>query len=73
MSSREQNSNKKGKTSNIFSKQMKPLYRFFNHYIMRLGILDGKVGFYISKLNAYEVRERYRELERLNKVSFSEQ
>jgi hypothetical protein len=38
---------------------------------MRLGILDGKIGYNISKLNAYEVKERYKELDRLNNKSLS--
>lgn len=54
-----------GEKSNILTRLIKPVYRFFNHYIMRLGILDGKLGFKISILNAYEVLERYRELDRL--------
>lgn len=58
----------KGKKSSLLKKLIKPPYRFFNHYIMRLGILDGKVGYQISTLNAYEVAERFRELDRLNKT-----
>ncbi|NNL79159.1 MAG: glycosyltransferase family 2 protein [Flavobacteriaceae bacterium] len=60
---------KKGQRSNFFKAYIKPLYRFINHYIMRLGILDGKVGYDISILNAYEVKERYRELKRLNSLN----
>lgn len=60
-----------GKRKTFFNSKIKPIYRFINHYIMRLGILDGKVGFYISKLNAYEVKERYNELDRLYKVLVS--
>lgn len=59
----------KGKTVNTITKYLKIAYRFFNHYIMRLGILDGKVGFQISILNAYEVKKRYEELTRLNSLS----
>ncbi|PNQ73321.1 glycosyl transferase [Hanstruepera neustonica] len=62
---------KQGKTANPLIKYIKIYYRFFNHYIMRLGILDGKVGYQISKLNAYEVKKRYDELKRLNKMSLS--
>jgi hypothetical protein len=43
----------------------KPLYKFITHYIIRLGILDGRKGWIISKLNALSVKERYRELRRL--------
>ncbi|MEW2921480.1 glycosyltransferase family 2 protein [Muricauda sp. ANG21] len=46
---------------------IKPLWKFFNHYILRLGILDGKKGVTICYLNALGVLERYRELKRLEK------
>lgn len=59
----------KGKTVSPIMVSLKIAYRFFNHYIMRLGILDGKVGYQISKLNAYEVKKRYEELKRLNSLS----
>lgn len=61
-----------GQTVNSLIKQIKIVYRFFNHYIMRLGILDGKIGYQISLLNAYEVKKRYDELDRLNKLTLSE-
>lgn len=60
---------KKGETVSFFKSKVKPLYRFFNHYIIRLGILDGKIGYDISKLNAFEVSHRYKELQRLNSLS----
>jgi glycosyltransferase involved in cell wall biosynthesis len=62
---------KQGKSVNLLSKKIKIAYRFFNHYIMRLGILDGKIGYQISKLNAYEVKKRYEELDKLNKLKLS--
>ncbi|MGW9686918.1 glycosyltransferase family 2 protein [Flagellimonas sp. 2504JD1-5] len=46
---------------------IKPFWKFFNHYIIRLGFLDGKKGIIISYLNALSVLERYRELKRLEK------
>lgn len=45
----------------------KPFWKFFNHYIIRLGILDGKKGVTICYLNALGDFERYRELKRLGK------
>ena len=60
-----------GKKVNLLVKYVKIAYRFFNHYIMRLGVLDGKIGYQISKLNAYEVKKRYDELARLNKLTLS--
>lgn len=47
----------------------KPLYKFINHYLLRLGILDGKKGWIISKLNALSVTVRYQELRRLWAIS----
>jgi len=46
----------KGASTNLFfNAVIKPVYRFIYHYFLRLGILDGKVGFIISSLNAYDV------------------
>jgi len=44
---------------------LKTGWKFFNHYILRLGILDGKKGFTICYLNSLGVLERYKELKRL--------
>jgi glycosyltransferase involved in cell wall biosynthesis len=51
---------------NFFHFHIKPLYRFINHYIIRLGFLDGKNGYIICKLNAYGVKQRYVALKKLN-------
>lgn len=53
------------KKFNYFFYIVKPAWKFFNHYILRLGILDGKKGRIICHLNALSVLERYRELKRL--------
>lgn len=45
----------------------RPFYKFFNHYILRFGFLDGKKGIIISYLNALGVYTRYQELNRLRK------
>lgn len=57
----------KEKHFNYISLVIKPFWKFFNHYILRLGILDGKRGIIICYLNALGVLERYRELKRLEK------
>ncbi len=44
---------------------IKPLYRFFYHYIIMFGFLDGKTGWTIAKINAIGMRERYRKLKKL--------
>lgn len=46
---------------------LKPAWKFFNHYFLRLGILDGRKGIIICYLNALSDLERFRELKRLEK------
>ncbi|HFC00864.1 MAG TPA: glycosyltransferase family 2 protein [Phaeodactylibacter sp.] len=43
----------------FFHLYLKPLFRFFKHYILRRGFLDGKVGFIISVIMAWGVFLRY--------------
>ncbi|HLT52146.1 MAG TPA: CDP-glycerol glycerophosphotransferase family protein [Arenibacter sp.] len=50
---------------NLYHFIIRPLYKFLNHYIFRLGILDGKKGIIICYLNALGVYSRYKELKRL--------
>jgi hypothetical protein len=38
---------------------MKPGFRFFKQYFIKLGILDGKVGFIICAMASYSVFLRY--------------
>lgn len=55
------------KRFNFLSLLFKPLWKFFNHYFIRLGFLDGKKGIIICYLNALSDLERYRELKKLEK------
>jgi len=48
-----------GKTVNLYHILIKPPVRFFVHYIIRLGFLDGFPGFLIAKTHAYGVLTRY--------------
>ncbi|RCS27352.1 glycosyltransferase family 2 protein [Polaribacter sp. WD7] len=57
----------KGQSVNIFHVTVKPLARFFIHYIIRLGFLDGFVGFLVANTQAYGVLVRYIKLWHLNK------
>lgn len=57
----------KEKHFNYVLMTVKPVWKFFNHYILRLGILDGKKGWTICYLNALGVLERFKELKRLEK------
>lgn len=49
------------KTSRVtfFHLYLKPLFRFCKHYFWQLGILDGQVGFIVSRLMAWGVFLRY--------------
>jgi len=53
---------------NLYHFAFRPFYKFFNHYILRLGFLDGKKGYIISYLNALGVHARYKELKRLRNL-----
>jgi CDP-glycerol glycerophosphotransferase (TagB/SpsB family)/glycosyltransferase involved in cell wall biosynthesis len=52
---------------NLYHFIFRPFYKFFNHYVLRFGFLDGKKGMIISYLNALGVYNRYKELNRLRK------
>lgn len=58
---------RKGHRTRWYHYFFRPLYKFFNHYILRLGILDGKKGIVICYLNALGVYARYKELARLDR------
>ncbi len=50
---------------NFYHFYIKPVYRFLYHFVIRRGFLDGTNGYKISKLNAFEVQQRYVELRKL--------
>ena len=60
---------KKDYSPNLYHFIFRPFYKFFNHYILRFGVLDGKKGFIICYLNALGVYSRYKELKRLRNLS----
>lgn len=43
----------------------KPMFRFIKHYLIGLGILDGKAGYVYAKTQMYAVRMRYVKLKEL--------
>ena len=53
---------------NAYHFVLRPIYKFLHHYIIRLGILDGKRGIIICYLNALGVYSRYKELKRLKTI-----
>ncbi|WLD22744.1 glycosyltransferase family 2 protein [Flavobacterium dauae] len=58
---------KKGVKPSVFMSIFHPVYTFLNRYFFRLGILDGKKGYIISKIYAQAINERYKEMFRLMK------
>ncbi|CAL2075111.1 glycosyltransferase family 2 protein [Tenacibaculum sp. 190524A02b] len=52
----------KGKKINAFHLYIKPVARFFIHYVLKLGFLDGKSGFIFSYFMGYGVYRRFQEL-----------
>lgn len=49
----------KGKKPNYYHFLFRPFYRFWNQFIFRLGILDGKEGFVLAYVSAFSVFKRY--------------
>ena len=54
-------------TITIYHTLFKPAARFLKHFILQLGILDGYVGFMISKNQANAVKMRYHYLREMRK------
>lgn len=50
---------------NFFHFYIKPVHRFLEHFIIKLGFLDGKNGYTMAELNAFGVKQRYVELEKI--------
>ncbi len=55
----------KGKKFSLVASILRPTYKFLNHFILRLGFLDGKKGLIISYLNALGVKSRFDELKKI--------
>ncbi|MFC2450192.1 MAG: glycosyltransferase family 2 protein [Flavobacteriaceae bacterium] len=54
----------KGKRYSFFTQMTKTAFKFFKSYILKLGILDGKEGFELCKLQTLSVYETYESLKR---------
>ena len=52
---------------NTYHFYIKPAYRFIYHFVIKFGFLDGKRGLIIASMNAYGMKNRYKELEKLYK------
>ncbi len=57
----------KGKKAHIILIILKPIFRFFKHYILQKGFLDGAQGLFISVFYAFNVFLKYLNLWLINK------
>lgn len=57
---------KQGKSTNHFIIYSKVIAQFIKSYFIKLGILDGKTGFLISKRSAYATYRKYKKLYNLH-------
>lgn len=58
---------KNGKKSNIFKILFKPFFQFFKSYFLRLGFLDGLVGYYAAATAAFYTFLKYKKLHEIYK------
>ncbi len=58
-----------GKKAGFFKRYLSPVFAFLQHYIFRLGFLDGKEGFIIAKTTSAYTYRKYQYLEWLNQQS----
>jgi len=57
----------KGRTISSFMIYLKSVFKFFRNYFFKLGFLDGRYGYIICKITAWETFLKYSKLRRLNK------
>lgn len=54
-----------GKKSPFYKTLLNPVAKFFHHYLIHLGFLDGKAGFTIAKISSYSTYLKYKKLRAL--------
>lgn len=59
----------RGKKAPLLIMWMSPIVKFIKDYIIKLGVLDGKAGFTISRISAYATYLKYKKLRKLYKSS----
>ena len=52
----------KGRRAGFVSLVLRPAFRFFRHYVLHLGFLDGRAGAIVSMLSAFAVHLKYAKL-----------
>ena len=55
----------RGKKASLLNLIVNPIAKFIDHYILKLGFLDGKAGYLISKISAYATYLKYKKLRNL--------
>lgn len=55
----------KGRKAAFFKLFVNPVAKFIDHYLLKLGFLDGKAGYSISKISAYATYLKYKKLRNL--------
>ncbi len=55
----------KGKRAPAYKLLVNPLAKFIDHYLLKLGILDGRAGYLISKISAYATWLKYKKIRTL--------
>ncbi len=54
-----------GKKAPMFKLIVNPVAKFIDHYLLKLGFLDGKAGYLISKISAYATYLKYKKIRNL--------
>ena len=55
----------KGRKAPIYKLVVNPIAKFIDHYILKLGFLDGISGYRISRISAYATYLKYMKLRKL--------
>jgi glycosyltransferase involved in cell wall biosynthesis len=59
----------KGQRTYLWNQFLNPDWRFFRDYIIKLGFLDGRDGYTISRISAYETFLKYSKLLKLQRLN----
>lgn len=60
-----------GKRAPLYKLWVNPIAKFIDHYLLKLGFLDGKAGYLISKISAYATYLKYKKIRTLQHQSTS--
>ncbi len=52
----------RGRRSSLLAMLLRPTWRFFHGYVLRLGFLDGRAGYVVARVNAHYVFMKYAQL-----------